>query len=133
MVLIHSRQDECKRNFRRIATWVVAGSCLALATAGCSLSAGSDRPVGVPVSASFGKGSDILLTQTDLEAKSVELLQAKVGVRPDNVKCEGAIPKKQGATQRCIVVKNGTSIGMTAKVASLDGDEYRLEVEVDEK
>lgn len=103
-----------------------------LLVSGCSVSVGDTRPVGPSIAVSAGGLSEV--SKADLERRSKELLAEKIGVTPDRVECEGALPAETGKSQRCNIFRDGDSIGMTATVASVkDNGSVEFEIQVDSR
>lgn len=73
------------------------------------------------------------IDQDVVARKATESLSKKVGEKPDSVTCSKDLPLQQGATVRCILTEGGESIGLTATVAETNGDEYRLNFQVDQQ
>ncbi|PQM47539.1 hypothetical protein C1Y40_02239 [Mycobacterium talmoniae] len=69
-----------------------------------------------------------------LASMTKEALEKQAGQKAQSVVCEGAIPAKVGATQRCVLTAmDGTKIGVTDTVTSVDGSDIRLDFVADDK
>ncbi len=60
-------------------------------------------------------------------------LEAQVGAEADSVVCEGNLPAKVGATQRCVLTDGSTKYGVTVTANSVEGSNVKFGVEVDDK
>jgi hypothetical protein len=77
---------------------------------------------------------DSVVEQAVLEKQTTDSLERSVGKRPDKVVCPGDLADPQpGSTMRCKIVQNdGTSIGVTVTITSVDGANVKFDVEVDQ-
>ncbi|WP_243858286.1 DUF4333 domain-containing protein [Mycobacterium sp. DL440] len=63
-----------------------------------------------------------------------EKLEAQVGAKADSVVCDGTLPAKVDATQKCVLTAGGsTKYGVTVTATSVDGDNVKFDVKVDDK
>ncbi|GAA1008432.1 DUF4333 domain-containing protein [Nocardiopsis tropica] len=114
----------------RILRRSVAASVVT-ALAGCSFSVGDTRSVGPSVGVTV-KASTSEISKEKLESRSSEILAKEVGVTPDSVVCDGPLKAEIGRSQRCVINKGGGSIGMTATITNVQGDEAKWDVKVDD-
>ncbi|WP_155915296.1 MULTISPECIES: DUF4333 domain-containing protein [unclassified Mycolicibacterium] len=71
---------------------------------------------------------------TEQLAKTVkEKLEAQVGAKADSVVCDGILPAKVDATQRCVLTAGSKKYGVTVTANSVEGDNVKFGVEVDDK
>lgn len=62
-----------------------------------------------------------------------EKLEAQVGSKADSVECDGELPAKVGATQRCVLTDGDKKWGVTVTANSVEGDNVKFGVEVDDQ
>lgn len=78
-------------------------------------------------------GGSKAVAQSDVEGQASEQLAAQVGQKPDKIECPGDLKAEVDTTMRCELTAGGDSIGLTVTVTSVDGDNVKFDVEVDEK
>lgn len=70
----------------------------------------------------------------DQLAKTVkERLEAQVGAKADSVVCDGTLPAKVNATQRCVLTAGSQKYGATVTANSVEGTNVKFDVKVDDK
>ncbi|MGP3918823.1 DUF4333 domain-containing protein [Nonomuraea sp. 10N515B] len=100
--------------------------------------------IGFPVSLACGvvlvvAGCSFSIGSTSVERPTVEQqvadqLAAKVGQRPKAVECPGDLKGEQGTTMRCQLEANdGTKLGLTVTVTSVEGSNVKFNIKVDNK
>lgn len=62
-----------------------------------------------------------------------EKLEAQVGEKADSVVCDGTLPAKVEATQKCVLTAGGTKYGVTVTATSVDGDNVKFDMKVADK
>ncbi len=79
-------------------------------------------------------GTERSMSKEQLQSFAKEKLEAAAGTKARSVECEGGVPAKVGATQRCILTAiDGTRIGVTATVSNVEGEDVRVNVKVDDQ
>ncbi|PXY20231.1 DUF4333 domain-containing protein [Prauserella flavalba] len=73
------------------------------------------------------------VSKEDLERSTADALEQRVGQRPEQIECPGAIDAEQGTKARCVLAHQGTSYGVSVTVTSVEGDNVKYDVAVDEK
>lgn len=98
----------------------LAACCLVFAAAGCSakVSVTTDQPS---------------ITQESLQTGIADVLQQKVGQRPDSVACPGPIKAEAGQSARCVLTAGTVRYGLTATVNSYANGKANYSVDVDQK
>jgi hypothetical protein len=94
--------------------------CLGLAVTGCSASVSVTK-------------DDPAITKESLQSGISDVLQQKVGQRPDSVECPGPITAKAGQTARCVLSAGNLRYGLTATVNSYADGKANYGVSVDSK
>lgn len=59
-------------------------------------------------------------------------LTKQVGQKPDSVTCPDDLPATVGATVRCTLKAGTDTLGVTAKVTSVDGSNVKFDIQVDQ-
>ncbi|MBA2309973.1 MAG: DUF4333 domain-containing protein [Pseudonocardiales bacterium] len=59
-------------------------------------------------------------------------LNQQIGQRPDSVTCPEDLPATVGATVRCTLKAGTDSLGVVAKVSSVDGSNVKYDIQVDQ-
>lgn len=59
-------------------------------------------------------------------------LNQQIGQRPDSVTCPEDLPATVGATVRCTLKAGSDSLGVVAKVTSVDGSNVKYNIQVDQ-
>ena len=74
------------------------------------------------------------LEAADVATKAEDALEEQVGSRPD-ITCPDDLEAKVGATTRCVLTAGDdpTEYGVQVTVTSVDGDDARFDVAVDEQ
>ncbi|AKS31713.1 hypothetical protein AFA91_07305 [Mycolicibacterium goodii] len=85
----------------------------------CSASMEAEKKIGVP--------------KDTLSQTVKERLEGQVGAQADSVECEGDLPAEVGATQRCVLTDGSAKYGVTVTANSVDGDNVKFGVEVDDE
>jgi hypothetical protein len=97
--------------------FVVPLACGALLAAGCSVSIGGTT-----------------VSKSKLERKVADRLEAKVGQRPKAIICPGDLKAEKGTKMRCqLEADDGSKIGLTVTVTSVQGNDVRFNIKVDNK
>lgn len=73
------------------------------------------------------------LPEKDVEAYASSALEKEIGVKVDKIDCPDAIRLEDGEEMRCTLTHENDSTGMTVTVSDVDGTDFHLDVEVDEK
>lgn len=73
------------------------------------------------------------VSQAQLEEQIKTQLTAQVGQAPDSIECPGDLEGKVGATQRCVLTADGTKLGVTATVTSVEGNNVKFDIKVDQQ
>ena len=61
-------------------------------------------------------------------------LEEAAGQESAGAECDGGVPAKVGATQRCVLTAlDGTTIGVTATVTSVKGDDVSVDFKADDE
>ncbi len=84
-------------------------------------------------SAKVSSTTEPMVTEDSLERGIAEVLQQKVGQRPDSVTCPGPVKAVTGQSIRCELASGGVKYGLTATVNSYQGGKANYSVQVDEK
>ncbi|MGA5543170.1 DUF4333 domain-containing protein [Mycobacterium sp. NPDC051198] len=84
-------------------------------------------------SAHIEAGSSAAISKEQLAKTVKEKLEAQVGEKADSVVCDGTLPAKVDATQKCVLTAGGTKYGVTATATSVDGDNVKFDVKVDDE
>ena len=96
---------------------IVPLACGVLLAAGCSVSVGSTT-----------------VSKSKLEQKVADRLAAKVGQRPKAITCPGDLKAEKGTKMRCrLEADDGTKIGLTVTVTSVQGSDVKFNIKVDNK
>ena len=84
-------------------------------------------------SASVSAGGNAV-DKSEVEQQVVDQLAAKVGQRPKAVVCPGNLKAEQGTTMRCqLEADDGTTLGLTVTVTSVNGSDVKFDTQVDNK
>ena len=78
-------------------------------------------------------GTTKKISASTLEQKVSDGLAQSVGQAPDDVSCPDDIEAKVGASTRCTLTDGSTKYGVSVKVDKMDGDQYHLDIQVDQK
>lgn len=97
---------------------VPAVACLALATAGCSVSVRATGDAG--------------LSGSEVEAQVDRMLHDELGQAPDAVDCPEPLLAQVGAEVRCTVTVPEGSVGATVTMTAVEGHDVELAVTVDD-
>lgn len=97
---------------------VPAVACLALATAGCSVSVRATGDAG--------------LSGPEVEARVDRLLEDELGQSPDAVDCPEPLVARVGAEVRCTVTVAEGSVGAVVTATAVEGRDVELDVTVDD-
>ncbi|WP_280832344.1 DUF4333 domain-containing protein [Mycolicibacterium frederiksbergense] len=84
-------------------------------------------------SAHFDVGRTKAVSKDQLADIVKQKLEAQVGAEADSVVCEGNLSAKVGATQRCVLTDGSKKYGVTATATSVDGDNVKFDIDVDDK
>lgn len=85
-------------------------------------------------SAHIEAGTSAGISKEQLAKTVKEKLEAQVGEKADSVVCDGTLPAKVDATQKCVLTAGGsTKYGVTVTATSVDGDNVKFDVKVDDK
>jgi hypothetical protein len=69
-----------------------------------------------------------------LASLAKEKLEEAAGQESQGVVCDGDVPAKVGATQRCtLTALDGTTIGVTATVTAVNGDDVEFNFKADDE
>jgi len=74
-----------------------------------------------------------LVAKETLEQGIADILQQKVGQRPDSVTCPGPVKAVTGQSIRCELTSGTAKYGLTATVNSYQNGKANYSVQVDEK
>ncbi|MEU6659923.1 DUF4333 domain-containing protein [Streptomyces sp. NPDC046821] len=108
-------------------------SRLSVATWALSAVAAGTLLVGCSGSVSVGK-SDPKLSKEKLADTVAEKLAATTGQPKPNVTCPEDLVGKVGNTGRCtLTASDGSTLGVTVKVSSVDGSNINFDIKADEK
>jgi hypothetical protein len=77
-------------------------------------------------------GCSASLSAEDVAAESSAMLAQQIGQEPDGLTCEEDLPAEVGAEIRCEIDIEGETIGATATVTEVDGNEVGWEIRVDD-
>lgn len=93
----------------------LAGALVALLPlTGCTITASADRT----------------MSKAMVEQKVADMLEAKVGQRPEAIECPGDLTLKQGQTMVCTLVASNGTLSVDVTVADATKGKERLEIEV---
>lgn len=85
-------------------------------------------------SANVEVGTPPTVAKTKLQSLAKEKMESAAGQKVKSVECEDGIEAKVGATQRCVLTaKDGSKIGLTATVKSVDGGIPNINFKGDDK
>ncbi|TGB45814.1 DUF4333 domain-containing protein [Mycolicibacterium peregrinum] len=84
-------------------------------------------------SAHIEAGSNAAISKEQLAKTVKEKLEAQVGEKADSVVCDGTLPAKVDATQKCVLTAGGTKYGVTATATAVNGDKVNFDVKVDDE
>ncbi|HYQ76126.1 DUF4333 domain-containing protein [Cellulomonas sp.] len=98
---------------------VPAVACLALATAGCSVSVRATGDAG--------------LSRSEVEARVDAVLEDRLGRAPEAIDCPEPLPAEVGAAVRCSVTVDEDAVGATVTATAVEGRDLELDVVVDER
>jgi hypothetical protein len=87
---------------------------------------------GCSVHAEFGK-TRLAVSKDKLAGIVKQKLEAQAGAKADSVVCDGDLPGKVGATQRCVLTTGDTKYGVTVTATAVDGDNVKFDVQTDDK
>lgn len=73
------------------------------------------------------------IAKETLEQGIADILQQKVGQRPDSVTCPGPVKAATGQSVRCELTTGGAKYGLTATVNSYQNGKANYSVQVDDK
>jgi uncharacterized protein DUF4333 len=76
---------------------------------------------------------DKSVSKTDVANQISSQLAGQVGHKPDSVTCPDDLKAAVGATQRCELTDQGATYGVTVTVSSVDGDNVKYDIKVDDK
>ncbi|MFI7409593.1 DUF4333 domain-containing protein [Streptomyces sp. NPDC049627] len=97
-----------------LASWSLAAAAAAALLVGCS--------------------SEAKLSKDEVANTMAEKLAAQTGQPKPDITCPEDLVGKVGASLRCTLTgSDGVSLGVTAKVTSVDGDTVDYDIKVDEK
>ncbi|MCV7001584.1 hypothetical protein B7435_29335 [Mycolicibacterium peregrinum] len=78
-------------------------------------------------------GSRSAAVSSDKLAATVEeRLKAHTGKEADSVECDGELPAKVGATQRCTLTDGAMEYGVTVTTTSADNGTVKFDIKVDD-
>lgn len=60
-------------------------------------------------------------------------LETKFKAKADSVVCDGGLRGEVGSTQRCLLTAGSTKVGVTVTATSVDGDNVKYDIVVDDK
>ena len=102
------------------ATWAISAVAVGALLVGCS------------ASVNVGK-SEPKLSADKLAATVAEKLAATTGQPKPNITCPEALTGKVGNTTRCTLKANdGSTLGVTVKVSSVEGGKINFDIKVDD-
>lgn len=84
----------------------------------------------VAVAACSGQAT---MSQSEAEKQISAALEKQVGRKPDKVTCPGDIDAKVGETMRCTLTADDVTFGLEMKITSVDGDDAKFDIKVDEE
>lgn len=70
--------------------------------------------------------------QDDLEQEISSQLEEEVGQAPDDISCPGDLDGTEGEEMRCTLTAGADELGLTVTVTSVDGDDVKFDIQVDE-
>jgi enterochelin esterase-like enzyme len=86
-----------------------------------------------PTSATTTEQASLTVDKDRLAALAKEKLEQAAGQQAKGVECDGDIEGTVGATQRCtLTAMDGTTIGVTATVLSVKGDDFNIDFKADD-
>ncbi len=72
------------------------------------------------------------ISKENLQQSATQALEQKVGQRPEKFDCPGDIDAKVGTTTRCVLSDKTTRYGVAVTVTSVEGSNFKLDVQVDQ-
>ncbi|WP_433335147.1 DUF4333 domain-containing protein [Spirillospora sp. CA-294931] len=79
-------------------------------------------------------GGDKSVKRSELEKGVADQLDKQVGQRPKKVDCPKDLKAKKGTAMRCrLEADDGSKIGLTVTVTSVEGSKVRYAIKVDRK
>ncbi|OBI52681.1 hypothetical protein A5707_12145 [Mycobacterium kyorinense] len=78
-------------------------------------------------------GKSVAVPKDKLAATVKEKLEANAGEKADSVVCDGDLPGKVGATQRCVLTDGGTKYRVTVTTTGVDGDNVKFDAVTDDQ
>ncbi|MFK0119467.1 DUF4333 domain-containing protein [Streptomyces sp. NPDC090994] len=100
-------------------SWGLAAAAAVALLAGCS--------------AEVTVGSEAKLSKDEVADQVAEKLAAATGQPKPDVTCPEDLAGKVGTTMRCeLTATDGTSLGVTVEVTSVDGDTIKYDIQADE-
>jgi enterochelin esterase-like enzyme len=118
----------------RKAMFVAGLAVLTAFSAGCSGKAEVGQVTSKsPTSATTTEAAPMTVDKDRLAALAKEKLEQAAGQQAKGVECDGDIEGTVGATQRCtLTAMDGTTIGVTATVLSVKGDDFNVDFKADD-
>lgn len=78
-------------------------------------------------------GKTPAISKDKLAATVKEREEAHAGAKADSVVCNGDLPAKVGATQRCVLTVGDSKLGVTVTTTAVEGDDIKFDMQNDEK
>jgi hypothetical protein len=138
---VSSVLESATRRIRAILRATLAAGTVAavaggvLATSGCSVDINLNNSPGASASASASApppAADGPAVRKDaLDRELAQVIEQRVGQRPDQVSCPGDLPRIIGSKVECAIIKSGQRLG-TVTVVLTDGGHvtYHVDMEV---
>ncbi|MBB4852950.1 hypothetical protein HNP40_000316 [Mycobacteroides chelonae] len=103
------------------ASLIIGAAMLAASTlSGCQVHIGSERVAQI--------------SKNKLEVEIKKAVASKSGVKIDDSSCDGPLPGRIGAKQKCVVLtEDGRKYGVEITTATVEGDDIQFDFSVDEK
>lgn len=71
--------------------------------------------------------------ESEVERYVSSALEKEIGIKPDKIDCPSGLRLKVGEQMRCTLTHENDSTGLTVTMSDVDGAEFHLDAEVDEK
>ena len=71
--------------------------------------------------------------QSEVEKEVSSQLEQQVGQAPDDISCPGDLEGKVGTEMRCTLTAGEDELGVSVKVTSVDGDNVKFDIQVDQE
>ncbi|WSQ12163.1 DUF4333 domain-containing protein [Streptomyces sp. NBC_01231] len=102
------------------ATWSLSAVAVGVLLVGCSASVSADK-------------SEAKISKDKLATTVAEKLAATTGQPKPDITCPEDLAGKVGTTTRCtLTASDGSTLGVTVKVSSVDGDNINFDIKADD-